>query len=611
MAKQKKTQPSRTKDGLREYIIDDLRRVAKQFKDSADYANRDKEISREYYRAHGKFSENTYGSIFGDFATLRASALAKGWSFKKPKVIPKNVIVEEFKEILKKYLAENPNSNAKRMTKRYYEKNSSYRDFLSDYSKDFEDFRNQISDEIFGPTRDAIESVRSDIGKKGNRVYLFTAAMPQSEFFEPGWRSMQTCKKHRKAEIGIMMMRGIHSTHTHYSPELVALSDLWFTEFEVCENLNVRDIQLTPMKVEPLDSHAFHEAGERSLIIAHPKQHMKSVAVIDKLRPRSLYSTGVITKREYPRTGSGYRAQRESVLGGLIVEVEHTGRFWVRQFQFNADGSFADNGKRYHPDGRVTNESPIHLYAGDIHGGYTHGYARETTIRMIKSLGIKHMSAGDWFDGTSISHHTQHRIKARYQRPENMNTLEKELHTWAREILQWDKNLPKDVRIDIIRSNHDEHLDRYLDEERYTGQPENILMAAELQQQFLLDKNPLQYFAERHYPKLAGRLTWFERGQEERISLKRILISDHGDIGPNNSKNTNSNSRVSLFASNLGHSHSPSIFGEVWRAGTLATDMPYARKKTSSWQVTNIVTYADGMRQMYWVAPDGKHCLEA
>lgn len=458
-------------------------------------------------------------------------------------------------------------------------------------------------------TREDIYVVKSDQNNDKPKRYFISSILPEAFLDTKFFESILNYCRITKAELVILPMRGIHHTHKHYSEEVMAVADKFVTEYYVNDNLKVLEAQIPPMSPDPI-SLSMRLAKSTSLIVASPKQDFKALPVLDVNKPWSIWTTGVLTTRAYPKTASGFKGEIETVLGGLILEVDpKTNRFYCRQVQANEDGSFYDLDKCYSASS-VTQASAEYLYVGDVHSGFTMGYARKASVEMANRLKVKNVGGGDWLDSYSISHHHKNKIKTKVLKQErqdrkHVSTLEMELRSLAEELKLWLDSLHPDISIDIIKSNHDEHLDRYLEEQRWIDDPINFRISLDLAGAYLDGKNPIRYWIEKNYPELQQRINWLERDTIKRVSAKDILVSQHGDIGPNGSRSTNKNAEWSLQECVLGHSHSPSVTRIVKRVGTLALDLEYI-VGASSHQVVNCLVYYNGNYQMLWVGSDGK-----
>jgi hypothetical protein len=598
---------------IKAYLISDIRRVASE-KDT-------KNPSRDFYRSHGKFSDAAYSKVFGDFSEFKRAAFISGWEYEDRVTPTKEDFISDFQNTLKKFLSDSAEGevSVQDMTKKYYDANSFLSGFLQEFYSNYTEAKKEIILQTYGPTRNDLDHLKKVHKKERNiETFIFTAVMPASKLYLPGYKSIQTCMKKTGAILRILPMRGLHHKHTHYEEEVAALSEYFVTELIISDNLEAKDVKAYATMPYPLTGKSIEIAKlkGRSAIIAHPKQHLRTLPVRDLEKPQTALTTGYITTREWFNTESHYLAQRKSVLGGVIVEIDHKENlFFARHFQFAEDGSFADKGVRYYPDGRVTAAEVAHLTVGDYHSGHTEKHALEATYDMIKKLKVPRVSLHDVMDGQSLNPYEVNDIVAQTTRPEWAKSLESELHLLGKNLTEFIKNIPKGVQVDIVASNHDEFLSRYIRTERFKGDPVNAPVAWELAAAMVKHYresngkevlNPVQYWIEKHYPALKGKINWFKIDDICRITPKQIDIANHGHKGPKGSRGTVRNYKISIGPCNIGHHHEPEVLDDVWVAGTLARYFEYNRGQPSGAQNANILTYADGSRQILWISKDGK-----
>lgn len=443
---------------------------------------------------------------------------------------------------------------------------------------------------------------------EGDVKRLFVSSvLPDAILDRRFFASVQNFCKREKAELVILPMRGIHHTHKHYSKLVEQMADKFVTEYYVTDNLKILEAQIPPMAAQPCQI-AKRLANQYNLIVAHPKQDMISLPTIHKNKPRTVISTGVLTTRKYPKTASGFKGELDAIVGGVILEIEtKTNKVFWRFVQSNHDGSFYDIGRHYTPDGGLKRVIPSYLYIGDIHPGFTENYAIRGTIDMARSLKIPEIGGGDWFDAYSISHHHKNNINVKVHKQERydkLRSLKDELNNLGDELTKWTDLMPH-TKIDIIQSNHNEHLNRYLHEQRFFDDAINYRISLELAAAYLDDLDPIKYWIDKNYPNLKNKINWLTRNTIKRVSSKSILVSQHGDRGPNGSKSSNENAEWSFQDCVLGHTHSPSVLRGVFRVGTLALNMEYL-SGPSSWQVMNCIIYPNGARQMIWIDEKGR-----
>jgi len=108
--------------------------------------------------------------------------------------------------------------------------------------------------------------------------------------------------------------------------------------------------------------------GRDSAIVPHAKITMESVASGKHEATKFNYTTGAVTQRNYIQKKAGQRGEQQHSYGGLIVEVDSEGNWYVRQLEAEeASGEVRDLTLRFLPDGRVERSNIEAIVWGDIH----------------------------------------------------------------------------------------------------------------------------------------------------------------------------------------------------------------------------------------------------
>ena len=124
--------------------------------------------------------------------------------------------------------------------------------------------------------------------------------------------------------------------------------------------LNVR-----PTAVRPL-SGLSNFSGKNSMILAHPKVCMESVATGVDTQPKFNYSTGFLTKKNYIQRKSGQKAEFHHHFSILLVEVEDDGTWFARHVISDSNAVMCDLDKAFHGD-EVSQARVNTIVWGDIH----------------------------------------------------------------------------------------------------------------------------------------------------------------------------------------------------------------------------------------------------
>lgn len=489
------------------------------------------------------------------------------------------------------------------MSRPFWRQNKKSQSDYDSYFNTFEDFKSSTG----GVSREDIDIQKKHSAKELKR-YFITAVMPEAEVMKNAIESIQAYQEHSDAELVVIPMRGIHHTHKYYSDSVMKLSDHFCTELDIGKKLKAIDLQIYASSKNIFsDAHEFAVSWEKSLIIAHVKQDMQSVYVKDSTKPKIVLSTGTITDRKFQKTASGFRGRESLVPGGIVVEIDpESNRFYWRNVQFDSRGGFHVNRHYFSPAGEDASNI-IYAVCPDTHFGFEVPEYVNGFIDMVNEFKIPEVGLNDIMDSYSISHwHINDMMTlAKKVEIEHFRTLENELNFVGNKLKEWAERMPE-TRLNIIPSNHHEHIERYLTNQRYVNEPHNFRLALELSGELLKDKNPLEYYIKTRFPELNERVNFYGRNQSVIISKRKYNIV-HGHIGPGMGPLTRKLAKKSYGRVSQGHVHAPFKDDEIMCAGSMADGFGYAKDRYSNSFPAPILHYENGQRTFCWIAPDGKY----
>lgn len=382
---------------------------------------------------------------------------------------------------------------------------------------------------------------------------------------------------------------------------IVADENIVFHDIQINENLFLNSIKLSAKHINPLTG--LSRIGQRngSFIYASPKQALEYTATSPlKFKvPHALMTTGAITKAEYKT--DRYMSERTSVLaendhvmGAIIVEVENDQKFHFRQIQASPDGSFVDLARKYTSNSIEVVKANFVL--GDWHSGATDPDVIESFRKLSKNIEIENLFIHDFFDGYCISHHDIGKPLASARKSMlGADSLEVEIQKGIQEINMLQKLVSN--KLIMVKSNHDEVLNRYLSEGRYVKDPRNHFHALELAKQMLLNVDPLKYAYETMgVIDEPGRIIWLQRDEEYKIA--GVECGQHGDLGSNGTRGSLMAAEKAYGNCVVGHSHSAAILRGVFRVGTSTFKKLDYSRGPSSWTHTGCFVYENGSRQL-------------
>lgn len=391
------------------------------------------------------------------------------------------------------------------------------------------------------------------------------------------------------------------SSSWNFDP-VIAGENIVFDDVAINENLFLNSIKLSAKHINPLTG--LSRIGQRngSFIYASPKQFLEYTATspLKSKIPHAIMTTGAMTFPDYKTDKymserTSVIAENDHVMGALIVEVRDNKKFHFRQIQADADGSFIDLGKEYTADSvkKVTSNFVL----GDWHSGATDEDVVKGFKKLSEEIEINDLIAHDFFDGYCISHHDMpYPLKRARKELLNLASLEEELRQGTVDI-NFLLSLVKGKLV-MVKSNHDEVLNRYLQEARYIHDPKNHFIALDLAREMLKNNDPLKYAYETYGGEIndPDRIIWLQRDEEYKIG--NVECGQHGDLGANGSRGSLDSVERAYGNCIVGHSHSAAIKRGVFRVGTSSrTNLDYNRGP-SSWTHTGCFVYDNGSRQL-------------
>jgi hypothetical protein len=423
--------------------------------------------------------------------------------------------------------------------------------------------------------------------------YIVSCIVPGAKPNEAFLQSMSTYADKHKAEILF-----IESTPPYkkdiFDPLFLEYGTVLEHDLKLNDNLAISLLPINPEQSDPITGLDRLSNNESSIIYASPKQRLKSVASPTNAYPRVLMTPGAATLPYTKNSQRGIVAALDHVNGAIIVEVTSNKYYHFRQVQANKDGSFVDLGVRYSKNGTSTVKTESIVF-GDWHTGYTDPVVRQCSFEMVKHFKPRRLFFHDFFDGISVNHHIDHKLvtKARLSNI-NHNDLSRELKLCANELQEFNKLT--NAELVITKSNHDEFLDRWLEEGKYVDDALNHEIGLELALAKVRGKDPLESGI-RKFAKLKN-VTFLKSDDSFKVSRARIECGVHGHLGPDGARGSSASLEKSYINIVFGHRHSPEIQRSAWVVGTSSHLKLDYNKGPSSWMQTHCVIYDDGSRQL-------------
>lgn len=427
---------------------------------------------------------------------------------------------------------------------------------------------------------------------KKKKTFVITTAVAGAEVDEKFFKNIKQYCKDFDAELLVLLSLN-KTSDSLIVPSILKDEAFILSDTVLNKNVFILGLKNTAARVDPITG--LPRIGQRNgtFICASPKQRLKYVATGPNTLPHALMSTGAITKANYIKSRNlidktAYMADNDHVMGAIVLELDSNDTFHFRQIQAAMDGSFVDLGD-YYTNGKKRKLAPEAIVLGDWHSGDTDPVVVNCLKDLTKRTKPKRWILHDIFDGLSINPYTKGKSVTRAKLA-NQGKMSLMLEL---EGLKADIKMMSDLVDDvvIVRSNHDDFLDRYLNGGEYVEDYNNHKIALKLAVDMLDDKNPLE-----EYVGKIDNVRWLKL--DESFMLAGVECGMHGHLGGNGSKGTITQMETAYGSVMFGHSHTPGILRNAWNVGTSThLELGY-NTGASSWVQCSGIVYPNGQKQL-------------
>ncbi len=347
------------------------------------------------------------------------------------------------------------------------------------------------------------------------------------------------------------------------------------------------DVKVPPTASTPLSGFNGITALE-SCIIGHPRVHFKSLPVMDGYPNKLLLTTGAITLENYTDSKAGAKGSFHHTLGAVIIELDGD-IFHVRQIQCDSEGTFCDLLFELR-DGKVgtyldKSGCPAIIF-GDLHTGQHCQVSLDVALTLARDMMCERVILHDIFDGKSISHHEANNPFVLLESEKNdLLDLEAEIERMVGFIKDND-----DLNYVVVRSNHDDFLDRWLINTDWRKQANKsaYLYYAMVLSSGKAPKGVIPYVLESRCKNVIGL------GINDSYRVMNWELSIHGHLGSNGSRGSAIQFKQLNTKNITGHTHTPTREDGHLSVGTLTKLRIGYNNGASAWLNTCVVIYPTG-----------------
>lgn len=441
------------------------------------------------------------------------------------------------------------------------------------------------------------------------KYFIFSWAQNATPVHKPLWNNILAYAKFLDAEVGII--QGRYQNPTSLFSESMKASEWWDESFSIKKDglitssyldgsrstihydLDVlADARIVPTASDPL-ARMGGMSGHRTAIVGHPRVHLQSLPVLDGWHKKVLLTTGACTVKNYSDTRSGKISEFNHTYGFVIVEIKDVDTFYIRQVTAESDGTFID--LIYKVDGEVTKvKDSAAFIMGDIHVDDLQEGIMEETLRFFKQVRPETVVLHDILNGSSVNHHeSKDPIKQFEKIKAGRNIVRKEIDG-VKDFIK--KYKLTSFKLNVVRSNHDIWLDRWVSESDWK---QNIVNSVEYMEYALLllsgkaKKGLLPYLLEEEFGDKIHCLDL-----DESLKVLDWELGQHGHLGANGSKGNIEQYRKLSTKTVVGDFHAPARKDGCIGVGTYTKLRAGYNHGASAWNWAGTVIHNNGKAQL-------------
>ena len=463
------------------------------------------------------------------------------------------------------------------------------------------------------PTPEQYEVAKTRVFDKTKERFIISWAQNNTPVNKDFLLNIEAYAKHINADIHIIAGRYKNPTSLFNSDE-----EYWVNEVlpyldanrhDVHDYVSIMsDVKIQPTAVSPMTGLAGLSA-QNSCVFGSPKVQLEVIPVLEGYRTKLMMTTGAVTLKNYTDSKAGKKGEFHHTFGFVVVEIDGD-ETYIRQVTADEDGAFSDLIFRV-DSGKVTSGNTIDgIVLGDIHLGQDDDAIMDSTFNIINDLNPKAIVVHDLFDAQSVNVHDSKNPFIQYRKEvEGKNDLKVEIDlmmTWLGEL----RDLAEEIV--IVRSNHDDMIDRYLiNEDWKKGHIKNALTYMEYSTAILSQKATkgiIPWVINEKYPEI---LT-LNLDSSYRINGWELAVHGHqGSNGARGSVNTFRKLSTKLITA---HTHTCSTHdGHMCVGCTCKKKQGYNEGGASSWTNSHIIIHKDyngngsSKAQHLIMNPDGRY----
>lgn len=377
---------------------------------------------------------------------------------------------------------------------------------------------------------------------KTKNYYLFTWAQNNTPIHKKFFNNLKAYANFLDADIHVIPGRYKNPTsvftdreHDVWDDEVIPYLDA--SRNNISDNITLfGDIKIQPTATNPMSS-LQALCYKTSCVFGSPRVQLQSIPVVPGNKPRIMMTTGACTVKNYTDSKNGKKGEFHHTYGAVIIEVKDEQTVFFRQITAKDNGDFNDLYWNVSNEEVKRNNSIEAIVYGDIHAGqHDQVVLDETREKILKKLTPNHIVLHDVFNGMAINPHEDDPFIKYGKQMNGDDDLKNEIATMMVVIGQF--NDYKNVV--IVRSNHDDFLDRWLKNEDWKKQStlKNSRTYMALSNLLLEQYEKDPYHVIGVIPALIKQAfpNYITLGINDSYLVKGFELGMHGHLGANGSK---------------------------------------------------------------------------
>jgi hypothetical protein len=480
---------------------------------------------------------------------------------------------------------------------------------------------------------------------------IVTSAQFDGELMLPVWKSLERYSEWTGYPIVVMPIKygpvQIDSNGIpigKFDPRLKG--HILYESLRLAPDLNLNMFRMRPTLARYLTSQVCRIGGDISQVFAAPRFELEHLPRIGgnagSRQAKAVMTCGAVTVPDYRRDSLGQQDRTGEIAaamhtyGAVVVEFSDNRKvFHFRQLVMGKSGIFYDIDPygetgvvRCSPQGVVPVSGAVEaMVLGDWHTGLTAAEVRRATVSskqsILNTLRPSHVCLHDFVDGMSVNPYDHPMGKdpnipfRAFKQEHGLSSLKHEMKQACGELRWFMKHAPSTI-FHLIPSNHPEFVSRYVKGGKWSQDDVNAPMAAKMYGHWVealqstRDVRKMKQYdpvnaeiARMLSRKELGRVRFYTRQdaivfpQKKTAYRKRILMM-HGDVGMRGQPTRGMMEFLGFNARIvLGHNHSASIYGPIWRVGvSTLLQQHYVTTPSTAWTNSHCVIFENGQRMI-------------